>query len=343
MFVDVPEPVWYTSIGNWSSSSPASARRASSTIGVGHVLLDHAQLGVDDRGVALDRRQRTGDAHVERATGDREVGDGEVGLTAPQMFGLVHSPSMPPVSYIRGRWPPACPWPDYRAVLFDLDGVLTPTADVHQRAWTVMFDEFLATQPGQAPFSEADYLAHVDGRPRFDGVRTFLASRGITLPEGDADEPPGQGSVSALGNRKNELFQRVLRDEGIAPYPGSLRLLDALGEDTKLAVVSSSRNAREVLDASGLAPRFDVVADGVTLGEEQLRGKPAPDLFLSAARHLGVAPADAVVVEDAVSGVAAGRAGDFALVIGVDRGAGPEALRAHGADIVVDDLGELVP
>ncbi len=238
---------------------------------------------------------------------------------------------------------PRVSWPDYRAVLFDLDGVLTPTADVHQRAWTVMFDEFLRTQPGQAPFTEADYLAHVDGRPRFDGVRTFLASRGIALPEGEPDDPPGQGSVAALGNRKNELFQRVLRDEGIAPYPGSMRLLDALDDDTKLAVVSSSRNAREVLEASGLAPRFEVVADGLTLVEEKLQGKPAPDLFLSAARHLGVEPADAVVVEDAVSGVAAGRAGEFGLVIGVDRGAGPEALRANGADLVVDDLGELVP
>ena len=128
-----------------------------------------------------------------------------------------------------------------RACLFDLDGVLTPTADVHQEAWTAMFDEFLATQPGQAPFREADYLAHVDGRPRFDGVRAFLASRGITLPEGDEDDPPGQGSVSALGNRKNEMFQQLLRDQGIAPYPGSLRLLDALDADTKLAVVSSSR------------------------------------------------------------------------------------------------------
>jgi beta-phosphoglucomutase family hydrolase len=235
-------------------------------------------------------------------------------------------------------------WPDYEAVLFDLDGVLTPTAEVHQRAWTTMFDEFLSTQNGQAPYSEADYLAYVDGRPRFDGVRTFLASRNIVLPEGDRNEPPGDGSVSALGNRKNELFQRLLRDEGIEPYPGSVRLLDHLGTlGTKVAVVSSSRNAREVLEASGLADRFEVVADGVTLTAEHLRGKPAPDLFLAAARHLGVEPAAAVVVEDAVSGVAAGKAGGFGLVIGVDRGAGAETLRADGADIVVDDLGELVP
>ena len=196
---------------------------------------------------------------------------------------------------------------------------------------------------GLAPFSEDDYLAHVDGRPRFDGVRTFLASRRIVLPEGDESDPPGDGSVAALGNRKNELFQQLLRDEGIAPYAGSVRLLDDLAaRGTKMAVVSSSRNAREVLDASGLAPRFPVVADGVVAAERGIAGKPAPDLFLAAARELGVDPADAVVVEDAVSGVAAGRAGDFGLVIGVDRGAGHDALRASGADLVVDDLGELV-
>jgi beta-phosphoglucomutase family hydrolase len=233
-------------------------------------------------------------------------------------------------------------WDQYDAVLFDLDGVLTPTADVHQRAWTTMFDEFLVPR-GLPPFSDADYLAFVDGKPRFDGVRSFLASRGIVLPEGDPDEAPGEGSVAALGNRKNALFQSVLRDEGIAPYAGSLRLLDHLaGLGTKVAVVSSSRNAREVLAASGLTERFPVVADGVVAAEEGIAGKPAPDLFLAAAKRLGVDPAVTVVVEDAVSGVAAGRAGDFGLVVGVDRGAGHDALRAQGADIVVDDLAELL-
>ena len=174
-------------------------------------------------------------------------------------------------------------------------------------------------------------------------MRSFLASRGIVLPEGDPDAAPGDGSVAALGNRKNALFQEVLRDEGIAPYPGSLRLLDRLAElGTKVAVVSSSRNAREVLDAAGLTERFPVVADGVVAAEEGIAGKPAPDLFLAAAKRLGVDPAAAVVVEDAVSGVAAGRAGDFGLVVGVDRGAGHEALRGHGADVVVDDLAELL-
>jgi beta-phosphoglucomutase family hydrolase len=234
------------------------------------------------------------------------------------------------------------PVDSFEAVLFDLDGVLTPTADIHTRAWTQMFDEFLLPR-GLAPFTEDDYLRHVDGRPRFDGVRTFLASRGITLPDGDPDEQPGQGSVAGLGNRKNELFLEILRTDGIAPYPGSLRFLDHLApKGTKIAVVSSSRNAREVLDASGLAPRFEVVTDGMVAAEQHIAGKPAPDMFLDAARRLGVEPAAAVVIEDAVSGVAAGRAGDFGLVVGVDRGAGAAALREHGADIVVDDLDELL-
>ena len=234
------------------------------------------------------------------------------------------------------------PWRTYDAVLFDLDGVLTPTADVHQRAWKRMFDEFLVPR-GYAPFTDEDYLAYVDGRPRFDGVRTMLASRGIELPEGDHAEPPGDHSVSSLGNRKNELFQTVLRDEGIEPYPGSVRFLDHLESlGAKVAVVSSSRNAREVLEASGLAPRFDVVADGVLAATEHIAGKPAPDLFLAAADRLGVEAPHAVVVEDAMSGVAAGRAGGFGLVVGVDRGAGHEALHANGADVVVDDLAELL-
>jgi beta-phosphoglucomutase family hydrolase len=240
----------------------------------------------------------------------------------------------------------ALSWLAYGAVLFDLDGVLTPTAELHQLAWSSMFDQFLDefVGPDHDPYTEDDYLAYVDGKPRFDGVRSFLASRDIHLPEGDPDEPPGTGSVSALGNRKNELFQELLRTQGIAPYPGSLRLLDHLDAlRIPMAVVSSSRNAREVLEGAGLADRFAVVADGMLAAERGLPGKPAPDLFLAAADELTVAPAAAVVVEDAVSGVAAGRAGRFGLVIGVDRGAGPEALEANGADVVVNDLGVLVP
>ncbi len=240
--------------------------------------------------------------------------------------------------------PPAGPAPadSFAAVLFDLDGVLTPTADIHTKAWTTMFDEFLEPR-GLAPFSLDDYLHYVDGKPRFDGVRSFLASRDITLPDGDPSDPPSQDSVAGLGNRKNDLFLEILRDEGIAPYPGSLRFLDHIaGRGTSVAVVSSSRNAQEVLDASGLAPRFTVVTDGLVAAAEHIPGKPAPDMFLDAARRLGVDPADAVVIEDAVSGVAAGRAGDFGLVVGVDRGAGHEALREHGADVVVDDLADLL-
>ncbi|MGI9051249.1 MAG: HAD family hydrolase [Ilumatobacteraceae bacterium] len=236
-------------------------------------------------------------------------------------------------------------WSRFDAVLFDLDGVLTPTADVHERAWATMFDEFLAShgRPGEAPFSTADYHSYVDGRPRFDGVRTFLASRDITLADGRETDPPGDQSVGALGNRKNEVFNELLSTEGIAPYPGSVRLLDQLVADRKqMAVVSSSRNARAVLAASGLAPRFTVVADGLTLSEQHLAGKPAPDLFLAAARQLGVDKERSVVMEDALSGVAAGRAGPFGLVVGVDRGAGERALLDNGADLVVKDLAELV-
>jgi beta-phosphoglucomutase family hydrolase len=237
---------------------------------------------------------------------------------------------------------PVPPTDRFAAVLFDLDGVLTPTADIHTRAWTTMFDEYLVPR-GMSPFTDDDYLRFVDGRPRFDGVRTFLASRDITLPDGDPADPAGDGSVSALGNRKNDLFQEILRRDGIDPYPGSLRYLAHLEErGTKVAVVSSSRNAGEVLTAAGLAPRFDVVTDGLVAAERHIPGKPAPDMFLDAAARLGVAPADAVVVEDAVSGVAAGHAGHFGLVIGVDRGAGAAALRSAGADLVVDDLAELL-
>ncbi len=235
-------------------------------------------------------------------------------------------------------------WARFDAVLFDLDGVLTPTADVHERAWTRMFDEFLAARAdGEPPFTNADYHSYVDGRPRFDGVRTFLQSRHIALPEGSEDDPPGDGSIGALGNRKNEVFNQLLSSEGIAPYPGSLRLLDQLtGAGKGVAVVSSSRNAKAVLAAAGLTPRFAVVVDGVVAKDEHLAGKPAPDTFLAAARQLGVPKERAVVFEDALSGVAAGRAGPFGLVVGVNRGAGEQALLDHGADLVVDDLAELV-
>ena len=239
-------------------------------------------------------------------------------------------------------------WSGIAAVLFDLDGVLTPTAEIHERAWTSMFNGFLERRSAQLgvpfdPFTADDYLAYVDGKPRFDGVRSFVASRRIVLPDGDVDDEPGDGSIAALGNAKNAAFQSVLRTDGIAPYPGSVRLLDDLqAGGVAVAVVSSSRNAPEVLVAAGLAERFSVVVDGAVAAAEGLAGKPAPDTFLAAADRLGVPAARAIVAADALSGVAAGRAGGF-FVVGVDRGAGRGPLLSNGADVVVDDLAELLP
>lgn len=227
-------------------------------------------------------------------------------------------------------------WGTYAGVLFDLDGVITPTAEIHEHAWGQLFAAY--------DYSEDDYLRYIDGKPRADGVRSFLASRGIVLPDGTPTDQPGDGTVWAMGNRKNVLFNEILDHDGIAPYPGSSATLELLAElGVPSAIVSSSKNARTVLAAAGLGTRFDVVVDGVVAAEHHIVGKPAPDMFLHAAARLGVDHRRAVVVEDAVSGVAAGAAGGFAAVIGVDRGAGDEALIAHGATIVVDDLAELLP
>lgn len=240
-------------------------------------------------------------------------------------------------------------WTRLDAVLFDLDGVLTPTAVIHERAWTEMFNGFLArraavTGEPLVPFTAGDYLAYVDGKPRFDGVLSFVESRGILLPEGSLDDAPGDGTIGALGNSKNAAFQHVLRTDGIAAYPGSLRFLDeAVAAGKGVAVVSSSRNAPEVLAAARLADRFAVVIDGAAAAAQGLAGKPAPDTFVAAAGQLGVVVDRTVVIEDAISGVAAGRAGSFGSVVGVDRGAGQGALLAAGADIVVADLAELLP
>lgn len=235
-------------------------------------------------------------------------------------------------------------WNDYDAALFDLDGVLTPTATVHMRAWSEMFNAFLEGQPGQAAYTDEDYYTCVDGKPRYDGVRSFLGSRGIDLPEGDPSDSPEAQTVCGLGNRKNEAFNTVLERDGVAPYPGSLALVDALREKgIRLAVVSSSQNAPAVLEAAGIADRFPVVVDGAVARDAGLPGKPAPDTFLEAASRLGATTEGSVVLEDAESGVAAGRAGAFGLVVGVDRGAGEEALRSRGADRVVTDLAELLP
>jgi beta-phosphoglucomutase family hydrolase len=237
-------------------------------------------------------------------------------------------------------------WRDHEAVLFDLDGVLTPTALVHMRAWAEMFDEFLQGWQGPdadtSPYSDADYFSHVDGKPRYDGVRDFLASRGIRLPEGEPSDPADAPTVCGLGNRKNDAFNAVLERDGVSPYPGSVALLDVLRElGMPLAVVSSSANAPAVLEAAGIADRFTTVVDGRVAGELALPGKPAPDTFVHAAHECGSTPARSVVVEDAVSGVRAGAAGEFGLVIGVDRGAGVEVLTEAGADVVVADLEEL--
>ena len=229
----------------------------------------------------------------------------------------------------------------YDAYLFDLDGVITPTVELHKRAWQETFDAFFASR-GEAPYDEREYFASLDGRPRFAGVEALLHARGIELPEGSVADDDFV-SVRGLGNRKNAAFVEVLERDGIAPYPGSVRLLDHLAErGAPLAIVSSSRNAEPVLRAAGLRDRFVAVVDGVVAARSGLPGKPAPDTFLQGASLLGVAPARAVVFEDAASGVAAGHAGGFGLVVGVDRGAGADELRAAGADVVVTDLEELL-
>ena len=236
-----------------------------------------------------------------------------------------------------------------RACLFDLDGVITRTATVHARAWKEMFDDFLrrrAEQAGQpfVPFDvHDDYDRYVDGLPRADGVRTFLRSRGIELPEGDPDDPPDADTVNGLGNRKNEIVQRRIREEGVEVYPGSVRYLHAVRDaGIRTAVVSSSANTPEVLQVTGLADLFDARVDGLVARERHLPGKPRPDTFLAAAADLGVGAAQAAVFEDALAGVEAGRAGTFGLVVGVDRVGQAEALREHGADVVVKDLAELL-
>jgi alpha,alpha-trehalase len=237
----------------------------------------------------------------------------------------------------------------FDAVLFDLDGVLTATAKVHAAAWKRMFDEFLRRRAEEirepfVPFDlGADYERYVDGKPRYDGVQSFLASRGIDLPYGEPDGEPGFDTVCGLGNRKNILVNEILAAGDVEAYEGSVALVRQLRErGIKTAVVSSSRNCPAVLSAAGIEDLFDARVDGIVAADLGLPGKPAPDTFLKAAEMLGVEPARAVVVEDAISGVEAGRAGEFGLVIGVDRKNVGEALREHGADIVVKDLGELL-
>lgn len=237
----------------------------------------------------------------------------------------------------------------FDAVLFDLDGVLTPTAELHARCWKEMFDAFLRAWSGQhgqpfQPFGiDTDYIRYVDGKPRYDGVRSFLEARGIALPEGSPDDAPERESVCGLGNRKNALVNAALAAGTIEAYPGSLRFLRQVrAQGLRTAVVSSSANCRAVLQAAGIEPLFDARVDAGVAKAMQLAGKPAPDTFLKAAELLGAPPERAVVIEDALSGVEAGHRGGFGLVVGVARKGDAAALREHGADVVVRDLGELV-
>lgn len=235
------------------------------------------------------------------------------------------------------------------ACLFDLDGVLTQTAKVHARAWKSMFDAFLkgwADEHGQefVPFDAVkDYDEYVDGKPRYDGVASFLKSRGIDLPQGTPEDPPSAQTIDGLGNRKNELVLKLIHDDGVQPYEGSVRYVKAAIQDgLRRAVVSSSTNCRDVLEAAGISDLFEEIVDGVVADREHLKGKPAPDTYLAGARALGVQPAQAAVFEDALAGVEAGRAGNFGFVVGVDRVGQADALKQHGADVVVKDLADLL-
>jgi len=234
------------------------------------------------------------------------------------------------------------------AVIFDLDGVITETASVHKRAWKQLFDGYLREQAATTatefvPFSSEDYVSYVDGKLRYDGVQSFLESRGIDLPYGSPDDSPDEETVCGLGNRKNEMFRRVLTEEGARVYPTTVTLIEGLrAASIRTGCVSSSKNCRPILDSVRLLDYFDAIVDGKDAEARGIAGKPAPDTYLDCARQLGVAADAAAIVEDAVSGVASGAAGGFRHVIGVDRGAGRDALLKAGATRVVDDLGELL-
>jgi beta-phosphoglucomutase family hydrolase len=235
------------------------------------------------------------------------------------------------------------------ACLFDLDGVLTQTAKVHAEAWKAMFDDFLrewAQGHGEEfqPFdTHSDYDEYVDGKPRYDGVRSFLESRSIELPQGKPEDPPDAQTIDGLGNRKNELVLKLIHERGVEPYEGSVRYVKAaIDAGLRRAVVSSSTNCRDVLKAAGIFELFEEIVDGTVADRQHLKGKPAPDTFLAGAHALGVEPSAACVYEDALAGVEAGRAGEFGFVVGVDRVGQADALKQHGADVVVKDLAELL-
>lgn len=228
-------------------------------------------------------------------------------------------------------------------LLFDLDGVITKTAVVHAAAWKEMFDAFLAAHD-QPPFDvRTDYDKYVDGKPRYDGVRSFLESRGITLPDGEPTDPPSSETVCGLGNRKNELVGELIARDGVEAYPGTVEYLErAKAGGFRLAVVSSSANCRAILESCDLIADFEEIMDGVVAAERHIKGKPAPDTFIAAAEALGSSLQESVVFEDALAGVAAGRSGGFGFVVGVDRVGQADALKEHGADVVVEDLKELI-
>jgi len=232
-----------------------------------------------------------------------------------------------------------------RALLFDLDGVLTQTAKVHFKAWKQTFDEYLEKRDGSgfSAFTQADYNEYVDGMPRYDGVRTFLKSRGIVLPDGTPDDGPDVETIDGIGNRKNELVLHLIRTDGVQVYDGSVAYVRAAQKASlPRAVVSASANCKDVLESAGIADLFDARIDGIVATREHLRGKPHPDTFLAGAKALGVEPAHATVFEDATAGVQAGHDGHFGFVVGVDRVHHAAALKQHGADIVVNDLSELM-
>lgn len=239
---------------------------------------------------------------------------------------------------------------NFDAALFDLDGVITETAVLHAAAWKRLFDEYLKNLAARTgfpyePFDSArDYRLYVDGKSRYDGVKDFLRSRGLTLPSGSPDDGPDRETIYGLGNKKDEYFEGYLRETGVVVYPGTVRYLRAArAAGLKAAVVSSSHHCREIIQSAGLTALFEARIDGHEIDHFHLQGKPAPDTFLEAARRLGVSPAKAIVIEDALAGVRAGQAGGFGLVIGVNRQNQAEALRQHGADIVVADLAEMLP
>ena len=237
--------------------------------------------------------------------------------------------------------------PDLRraeGVLFDLDGVLTPTAEVHMRAWTAVFAEVFALWGIAPAYTDADYYAYVDGKRRYDGVASLLRSRNVEIPWGDPGDGPDMQTICGIGNRKNAAFAAALHAGGVAPFPGSLALLEVLAAaGVPMGVVSSSSNAEEVLETASIRDFFTVVIDGKVAARDGLASKPAPDMFRAGAVSLGVNPGASVAVEDAVAGVASAAAAGYATVIGVDRGAGAVVLREVGATTVIDDLAQLLP